>query len=152
MRGSPLFFALIITIVLGLAGIPVWMLTRPHEHPAQVKAPDSAASTTRPVDLTVTSTADAEIEIRHAGAVVWRGASTGKNLTASLTLPKTASGLELVTRVRWGATETPQAVRFQFSHDGETLADATLWGTTQAEDVIALPFSQSPTPNPRPPK
>jgi hypothetical protein len=131
MRGSPLIQALILAIVLALAGVPVWSLTRPHEHvePAKPKSAEPAAVAR---DVVVTSTSEAEVEISLSGTVVWRGQPAAKQFETTLTLPPDA---EIVASTRWTQGGT-NAARFQISHDGETLTDATLWGDTEASDVL----------------
>lgn len=133
MRGSPLLQALLLAIVLALAGVPVWSLTRPHEHvePTQPKAAPADSSSR---DLAVTSTAEAEVELSLSGTVIWRGQPAAKHFEATISLPPDA---ELVASVRWAHGGT-NAVRFQISRDGETQADTTLWGDAEANDVLSL--------------
>jgi len=133
MRGSPLLQALLLAVVLALAGVPVWSLTRPHEHfePAQPKA-HSADSTNR--ELSVTSTAEAEVELSLSGTVIWRGQPAAKLFETTISLPPDA---ELVASVRWTKGGT-NAVRFLVSSDGEIQTDTTLWGDTEANDVLSL--------------
>jgi len=133
MRGSPLLQALLLAVVLALAGVPVWSLTRPHEHvePAQPKA-TAADSTNR--ELAVTSTAEAEVELSLSGTVIWRGQPAAKRFETTISLPPDA---ELVASVRW-TKEGTNAVRLQVSSDGEIQTDTTLWGDTEANDVLSL--------------
>lgn len=135
MRGSPLLHALFLAGALALAGIPVWSLTRPHEHAAEPRV-ESKPTTLRSVDLSVTSTAPAQITLKDAGKSVWQSAAAGTQFEQTLELP--ATGSELVATVTWPDGEI-HAARFQFSHDGETLADVTLWGGTETTDVITVP-------------
>lgn len=136
MRGSPLLHALFLAGALALAGIPVWSLTRPHEHTAEPQV-ESKPTTLRSVDLSVTSTAPAQITLTGAGKPVWQSAAPGTQFEQTLELP--ATGSELVATVTWPDGQT-HAARFQFSHDGETLTDATLWGGTETTDVIVVPL------------
>lgn len=135
MRGSPLLHALFLAAALALAGIPVWSLTRPHVHAVNTK-PGPAKTGRQAVELSVTSTASARITLTSEGRAVWQSGEAGTHFEQTLDLP--ATGSELVATVRW-ATDQQQAARFQFSHDGETLADATLWGDAETTDVISLP-------------
>jgi hypothetical protein len=134
MRGSPLFQAGLLAIALALAGIPVWSLTRPHEHPLEVQ--NKPANTgLQTVEFAVTSTAPAVITLAREGQVIWESGTAGREFAHTLEMP--AAGGELVATVRWPGGEN-QAARFQFSHDGESLCDATLWGTGETTDVLTL--------------
>ena len=144
MRGSPLILTLVVSVLLALAGIPVWSLTRPHKHEVPIKTPDPATLSTRSIDLVITSTAAVEVELRMADKVVWRSGEAGQSFAASLNLPGETSAWELVSQVKWAASPSPQAARFQFSYDGETLADTTVWGQTLTEEVIVLSNPQPP--------
>lgn len=133
MRGSPFLQALLLAIVLALAGVPVWSLTRPHEH-VEPSQPKAAPAETANRDLAVTSTAEAEVELNLSGTVIWRGQPAAKHFEATISLPADA---ELVASVRWPQRGT-NAVRFQFSRDGEIQTDTTLWGDAEASDVLSL--------------
>ncbi len=135
MRGSPLLHALFLAIALALAGIPIWSLTRPHAHAVEAKA--GIAKTGRhAVELAVTSTAPAQITLSSEGKVVWQSGAAATQFEQTLDLP--VSGGELVAAVQWAGGQD-HAARFQFSHDGETLADATLWGGAETAGVIPVP-------------
>jgi hypothetical protein len=138
MRGSPLLQALLLAVVLALAGIPVWSLTRPHAHAEPARSSKTEPGMTA-ADLIVTSTAEAEVELALSGTTIWQGRPAAPRFEAALSLPPDA---ELVARVRWARSGT-SAARFQVSRDGEQLADVTLWGDTEATDVLSV--------SPRPP-
>lgn len=135
MRGSPLLHALFLAIALALAGIPVWSLTRPRAHAVERKI-EAAPAERQSVELAVTSTTPAEIVLSMEGTVVWQSGAAGTQFEHTLDLP--VSGSELVATVKWTDGQT-HAARFQFSHDGETLADATLWGNLETTNVISVP-------------
>lgn len=136
MRGSPLLLTGFIALGLLLAGIPMWSLTRPHAHEASLSSQTTPIAT-RPLELKVTSTGNAMIELRQAGHLMWQSASPAE--TFEQTLSATASTAEFVATVRWLDASRQNAARLQFSRDGELLADTTLWGEEQVEDVITLP-------------
>jgi hypothetical protein len=134
MRGSPLLQALLLAVALALAGIPIWSLTRPHDHAEPVRAPASEPGTSVR-EMTITSTADAEVELDFSGSTIWRGHPAAQHFETTLSLPPDA---ELVARVRWTKPGT-NAVRLQFSQDGDQQADVTLWGDGEATDVVPVP-------------
>ena len=138
MRGSPLLLTAFLALGLLLAGIPVWSLTRPHPHttpaPASTTVPPAHV---RPFELKVTTTTAATIELRHAGQVVWSSSAPAESFDATLSA---ASGLtDFVASIRWLDGSKANAARFQFSRDGDTLADLTLWGELSTEDVLTVP-------------
>ena len=142
MRGSPLLQALLLAVVLVLAGLPVWTLTRPHAHSEPAKSPKQEAGA-RTADLIVTSTSEADVELALSGTTIWQGGPAANRFEASLSLPPDA---ELVARIRWirGGTN---AARIQISRDGEIQTDVTLWGDADATDVLpvsSLPHRSSP--------
>lgn len=137
MRGSPLLHAVLLAAVLALAGIPVWSLTRPHVHAVESKA-GPADTARQAVDLAITTTAPARITLSLEGRVVWQNGIAGSRFEETLDLPTT--GAELVATVEWTGGEN-HAARFEFVHDGEKLAETTLWGDAETTDVIPLPSS-----------
>lgn len=136
MRGSPLLQTLALTVFLAIVGIPVWSLTRPQ---VRVVPPGSIPSGqgTRSVDLLVTASVPVEISLACEGKMVWKTPRAGQRFEQVLELP--ASSQELVVTARWAGAVSAQAVRLEFAHDGEMLADATVWGQTEAREVVTLP-------------
>jgi hypothetical protein len=138
MRGSPIILTALLALALLLAGLPVWTLTRPHEH--SEPAPPSVArptATTRPLELNVATTSPATIELRHSGQLVWSSPVPADSFTTTLPAPPDAA--DFVATIRGLDGSKQNAARFQFSHDGDTLADTTLWGEQTTEDVIPVP-------------
>lgn len=135
MRGSPLILTAFLALGLLLAGIPVWSLTRPHPHETPVAAPSSAPATTRPLELKITSTSAALVELRQSGQLIWQSQSPAESFTQ--TLPAAADA-DFVASVRWLDAAKQNAIRFEFSRDGDALADKTLWGEGQTEDVLSV--------------
>jgi hypothetical protein len=136
MRGSPLLSTLLLALLLGLTGIPVWSLTRPeirHATPTPAAGPVS----NRPLEITVTTSAPAEVALQLSGSTIW------DNRTASETLAIPAEATDLVATVRWPGATTPQAARLVFSRDGETVLDTTLWGEAKTTEAVTLPASPS---------
>jgi hypothetical protein len=133
MRGSPLLQALFLAVVLALAGFPVWSLTRPKAAQASVQVRETVQR--RSVDLAISATGDARLVLTEGGTEIWSDRTTPAGVHATLNLP--VGETELV------ATVAPSggtgAVRLQFSEDGESLADVTVWG--ENTEVISLPAS-----------
>lgn len=138
MRGSPLILTALLALALLLAGFPVWSLTRPHHHTVPVAPPSSApAAGTRPLDLSIITTAPATIELRQAGQLVWSSPAPADSFTA--TLPAEKSATDFVATIHWLDGSGSHAARFQFACDGDTLADLTLWGGKTTEEVLTVP-------------
>lgn len=143
MRGSPLILTALLALALLVAGIPVWSLTRPHEHKTPLAAPAaSPAAGLRSLDLSITTTAPATIELRHTGQLVWSSSAPAESFTA--TLPAEKSATDFVATIRWLDGSRQHAARFQFAYDGDTLADLTLWGEQSTEDVLTVPATPAP--------
>lgn len=140
MRGTPLISALVLAVVLALAGIPVWSLTRRETPPAPTReTPKAREEVVRVMTLTVTSTGDAELELRIGDRAIWQGpVAAGENGAKPIQALGLAPGNDVVAKAKWMNASQPQAIRLKLVQDGETLADATLWGGLEAEDVITL--------------
>jgi hypothetical protein len=135
MRGSPLLSVLVLAVLLGLAAIPLWSLTRPEDRPLPLPAPAAAASA-RPVEITLTATQPVEVELTHSGTTVW----TSRQGNTEIPLPDGA--LELVATARWAGATAPQAARIVLTRDGETLGDETFWGDSETTAVLTLPGTE----------
>ena len=136
MHGSPLFRIGVIGILLALAGIPVFLLTR--ERTREQLPPREAATAARDVELTIVSTPAALVELRHQGHVIAASREPSETLRETLRLPA-GSPADLVVRVQWPGASSVAAVRFLATEDGELLADASFWGPKAVEDVLTIP-------------
>jgi len=141
MRGSPLIPVFVLAVVLALAGIPVWALTR-RAAPVAAANPEAGAKdeVVRVMTLMVTSTEEANLELRSNGHVFWQGpvAGGGDSVMKNIQGFGLAAGSEVVAKATWKDEGAPHALRLKFAQDGETLGDATLWGGKETEDVITL--------------
>ncbi len=140
MRGSPLILTALLALGLLLAGLPVWSLTRPHEHERPVAPPVAKSTATRPLELEITTTSPATIELRHSGQLVWSSPAPAD--TFITTLPAEKDATDFIATIRWLDASKQNAARFQFSYDGDTLADRTLWGEQTTEDVLTVPAAR----------
>jgi len=140
MRGSPVFRAAIAAILLALAGIPIWQLTHPTEAPAPAAPAASATPTaTREAELLITSSRPASVTAQYAGRNVFQSASPIVSGTASLTLPNEPA--DLVIKAAWADSSAPNALRATVTIDGDSVADQSLWGSSEASGVLTVPTS-----------
>jgi hypothetical protein len=133
MRGAPILRLALATILLILAGIPIWSLTRPVSVPVPVrKAPSAVDSREVVLRLTAVPPADS-LAVFLLGEMI-PAASDG---TRTVRLPTDAA--DLVVRGTWPDSGTACAVRVIATQDSLDLLDATLWGNGQIEDVVTSP-------------
>lgn len=142
MDGSPLARLLIVAIFLGLLGLPVVALTRDKSVTASaVPTPIPAAvNQSQTIDLSLTLSQPGQIEVRQADRVIVASDAPVSTLEKSVTL--TDSEVEFSVKFQWSDGSTSHAGRLVVSRDGDTLADQTFWGTTEAEDVVSFRMSK----------
>lgn len=143
MRGVPWIRFLGMLVALAVAGIPVWLLTRPDEEPA---APTGAAAaqaviTQRTVNLEIQTAPPAQsIQVSYLGhPVLSKGANKPGALTGPVLLPSGESG-DLVIEAHWAEGETG-ALRARASNDDGELAENSFWGDSSLEDVFTIPVT-----------
>ena len=136
MKGSPLLRALIAFVLIALAGVPLWKLTRAD---ATAVAPAQAETASAQVTLRLTfSAAPEKAEVRHLGKVVWADGTHTTDVTKTVALAYPKEGVDLAVKVAWPA-EVEGAVRVRLTDpDGEEY-DKTVWGRGEMEEVITFP-------------
>lgn len=136
MKGSPLLRALIAFVLIALAGVPLWKLTRAD---ATVAAPVQVETAASVVTLRLTfSAAPEKAEVRHLGKVVWADGTRATDVTKSVALAYPKEGVDLTVNVTWLA-DVEGAVRLRLTDpDGEE-HDKTVWGRGAMEEVVTFP-------------
>ena len=139
MKGSPLLRACIAFLLIALAGIPLWKLTRAD---ATVAAPAKAETVAAGVSLRLTFSAPPEnFTISHLGKVVWEDRSHGSHTTYEsheLALPFPKEGVDLVVKVKWPG-EAEGALRLRLTDPDGNEHDKTIWGRGEMEEAVTFP-------------
>jgi hypothetical protein len=150
MTGSPLLRLLLVLAGLALLAVPAWRLTA-RQAPATM--PVHAAEKQQPavaeIELTFTSPIPPSLITVDADGltiVKSRPESDVTSLRKPVRLPP--GGVDLVIKATWPESANPaakaNALRVQATLDGTTLADTTLWGDPDVEDVVTLPRVPKP--------
>jgi len=145
MTGSPLLRLLLVFAALALIAIPAWRLTG-REAPAPAVAGDKLPVVVHELALTFSSPIlPSGISVRASNTVVATLTPETSPASATVSLPIPPEGLDLVVSATWPATAgQTNALRIQASLDSESLADTTLWGDPDVEDVITVTAPSKP--------
>jgi hypothetical protein len=140
MHGSPLLRTLTVVILLLLAGIPLWRMTR--EAAAQsVIAATAAPNAQSTVHLEVGfAPKPLRFEVSYLGKPIWQS-----NLVTSLTgqtditmvYPK--EGVDLEYKVLWPPGTAQCAARLSVAPGDAEPVVKTLWGSDAVDDVLTFP-------------
>lgn len=141
MRGSPLLRAVLAFLILALAGLPLWRLTRPGNPPQKsAGAAVPAAAARQRVALALTfSAAPQGFAVRHLGQVVWSGQGAGREFAKELSIEYPPEGVDLEVAVEWPEGAGQSAVRLQLADPAGRQHEKTLWGAGKLEDVVTFP-------------
>jgi len=134
LRGSPLLRLVLTAIALALAGIPVWIITRPSQPPPPVSAAP-AISATREVTLTLTASAPAILAATCLEKTVLHSEMPMQTATARVLVNSEAPD-DFVVSARWEKSPTPQALRVEITDSTGSSVDQTFWGTDFIEDTV----------------
>ncbi|MFZ4683143.1 MAG: hypothetical protein ACOYMS_11615 [Terrimicrobiaceae bacterium] len=147
MTGSPLLRLFAVVAGLALLAIPAWRLTGREtsavvQPPVAETTPDSAAT----VELTFTSPIPpAGITVEADGSKIANCNPRTSSTTVRVPLQLPTEGVDLVVKTTWPDSSTgPNALRVQVTVEGKSLADTTLWGSPDVEDVVTLPGASKP--------
>ncbi len=132
MRGSPILRLVLMAIALALAGIPVWLLTRPtQEVVAQLAAAPESSS--RWVEVEMTSSAPGTLSLSALGKVLLATSAGATSARERVWIGREA---DLVASATWPNGDVPHALRVVLREDGRVTRDATFWGAGSVEDVV----------------
>jgi len=132
MRGAPILRLVLMAIALALAGIPVWLLTRPTP---EVVAPLPAApeSSARWVEVEMTSSAPGTLSLSALGKALLTSPAGATSARERVWIGRES---DLVASATWPVADTPHALRVVLREDGRVTRDATFWGAGSVEDVV----------------
>ena len=136
MKGSPLLRALIAFVLIALAGLPLWKLTRTRSVIEDMVRADEVSS---PVQLRLTfSVPPRSFAISHLGRIVWANGADGTEAEKTLALVFPKEGIDLAVKVAWPG-EADAAVRLRLTDPGGNEHDKTVWGRGEMDEVITFP-------------
>jgi len=124
-------------LALALAGVPVWLLTRPD-------APPVEAPVLRPVakrealKVRFTSSAPALIKVSLPDRTLIDTQEAISFADADWEADPSAPD-DLLIHVEWQNTSTPQALRVEILRESEVVKEQTFWGEGTIEDVVTPP-------------
>lgn len=137
MKGSPLIRAVIAFILISLAGVPLWKLTRAN---TAVAAPAQTEAAEAKIGLRLTfSSPPQSFSIAHLGSVVWSGATQATDATKTVSFAYPKEGVDLVVKVIWPADAAEAAVRVRLTDPDGNEHDKTVWGRAEIEEVVTFP-------------
>ena len=137
MKGSPLLRALIAFVLIALAGVPLWKLTRLD---GAVAGPVQAAAAVAEVALQLTfSSAPKKFEVIHLGKVVWTQDAPGVQVEKMVPLQYPKEGVDVQFRVTWPAGAADAALRVKLTDPSGNEHDKTVWGRGEMEEVVTFP-------------
>ena len=136
MKGSPLLRACVAFVLIALAGIPLWKLTRASGTAAPPVRVESAGAR---VTLRLTFSPGPEsFVVAHLGKVLWAEASHLTDESRDLALPFPKEGVDLVVKVTWPG-EAEGALRLRLTDPDGHEHDKTIWGRGAMEEVVTFP-------------
>jgi len=137
MRGSPIFRLVLVFAGLLLAGIPVWQLTHRGKN-LPVRVPAVAASDSETghwMEVEMTASAPARLALSSLGQSLLHSDTSVPALGGRIFVSGKSPD-DLVVSAKWENSTANHAVRVVVKENGETLKDATFWGTDSVEDVL----------------
>lgn len=138
MTGSPLLRLALVLGILAVLLIPAVRLTgREKEPQGDAPTPVALDAGAKNVKLTFLSPiTPASIKVEVDGKTVAELKAPSMETEVSLPFPK--QGVDLVISAEWPQGSTENALRVQASTGAESLADTTLWGDPEVNDVVTL--------------
>lgn len=127
---------LLVAAFLALAGVPVWVLTGRETTVLATASPRTGAKS-EAVDVELSATRPALVTVSVAGKEIAAGPLGDAGIRATINIPE-GSRADLVVTAKWEETASQNALRVVARHDGETLADSTLWGEGEVKDVVTV--------------
>lgn len=146
MTGSPLLRLALVLAGLALLAIPALRLAGREPAPAPaVEVHATKTGISRTIRLTFTSPLPpAEIIVSALGAEVAKLQPATASAAADVTVDLPPEGIDLVIKATWPEGAKTNALRVQAEVNTDSLADATLWGDPNVEDVVTLSGAPHP--------
>jgi hypothetical protein len=143
MRGSPVLRAVLVFLALLALAPVIWSITRKseqREEPSKALAPTPNAVPVSKIEGRWTfTTAPLRVAVKHLGSEIWSKSSPGVGVEFSGTMPWPKEGVELQVRVEWPQGTETAAGRLRLVAPDGTEYDRTVWGGTEAEEVLTFP-------------
>lgn len=140
MRGSPLLYAILAFVCIGLLGIPIQRLTgATSAEPAPVapERSEPAAAAKVPIVLEFTTVPRAA-RVKHLGKIIWSSDQPEMKAEAEFDLPWPEEGVDLLFEVTWPDDAPLSAARVTItSPEGEEQI-RSIWGQGQATEVFTF--------------
>jgi len=141
MRGTPWIRFLLMAAALALAGVPIWLLTRPDEPSVPAAPVVHSQPAERELTLAIdTAPAAQSIGASYLGRELIPPTHTGGSFSGPISLPA-GSAADLVVTARWTGTQAA-ALRVRASNEGGPLAEASFWGADEVQEVFTIPEAQ----------
>lgn len=134
MRGSPLFRAFFIILVLLLMAIPLWRLT--HKAEAVMNVSTAPTAIKAPVHIQLTFAHEATgFQVLYLGKVIWEGKEPGLTEQKDFALEFPKEGIDLEIKAEWTPATPETAVRVTVTHNyGST--EQSAWATKGSLDKV----------------
>jgi hypothetical protein len=138
MTGSPLLRLALVLGILAALLVPAVRLTGREKEPQRAApTPVASGAAAKNVKLTFLSPiTPTSIKVEADGKTVAELKAPTMETEVSLLFPK--QGVDLVISAEWPQGSTENALRVQASTGEESLADTTLWGGLEVNDVVTL--------------
>jgi hypothetical protein len=141
MRGSPVLRAIVVVIVMLLAGIPLWRLT--HTVAAPMEETPSAPKASSSVSLELTfAHPPSDFQILHLGKVIWEGKEPGETAHQTVAMEFPKEGIDLEIKANWPAGTPLTAVRLTVTRGDDNPIEKTVWGQGNLDEVLTFGGSQ----------
>ncbi len=139
MRGTPWIRFTLMALALGLAGIPIWLITRTDEPSMPSVAPAiQPQPAERELTLAIETAPPAQVVgARYLGRELVPPTQTNGSFSGIIRLPA-GSASDLLVSAKWTETQTA-ALRVRASDENGPLADGSFWGREQIQEVLTVP-------------
>jgi hypothetical protein len=140
MHGSPLLRTAVVTLLLLVAGVPMWRMT--HETAAVSVIPVTEAKQTESQAHLAVAFAQKPLsfEIKYLGKTIWHSEpveALTEEKDIAMNIPK--EGVDLEYQVIWPPGTPMTAARLSVAPNDAEPVEKTLWGTGQVDDVLTFP-------------
>ncbi|EDY22454.1 hypothetical protein CfE428DRAFT_0579 [Chthoniobacter flavus Ellin428] len=140
MRGSPLLRALLAFIIIALAGIPLWQLTRPEVVVAAPAPPAPKEEAAQAIHLHLTfTTVPKKVVVSNLDKVIWEAPAPEADMEHDVTMAYPAEGVDLQFHVEWPEDGPLSAMRVQLTDPAGDTHDKSVWGKGADDEVVTFP-------------
>jgi hypothetical protein len=142
MRGKPWIRFSLMALALGVAGVPIWLLTRTDQPSVTPVAPAlQSQPAERELTLAIETAPLAQaIGASYLGRELIPLPQTDGSFSGIIRLPA-GSAADLLVTARWTGTQTA-ALRVRASDENGPLAEGSFWGRERIQEVLTVPEAQ----------